>query len=53
MPRTMPKQPTLHIQVRVTPAEKAILQKRAAELGLTVSAYIRMKLIHEKPEAKP
>lgn len=36
---------TEHIQIRVTPAEKAKIEKAAAKAGLTVASYVRLSTL--------
>jgi hypothetical protein len=41
---------TFDIHIRVTPTEKQKLEKKAYDAGLSLSEYIRQRLIHEQPD---
>jgi len=43
---------TDEIKVKVTPETKTQIQKQAENLGLSVSAYGRMKLLEDLPRQK-
>jgi hypothetical protein len=42
-----------HINVRVTPQEKARFERKAKKCGLSLSAYLRMLAIGHEPKAVP
>lgn len=43
-----PKKKNTWTQIRLSPEEKEILQEKASALGLSISAYIRMKALFEQ-----
>mgnify|MGYP001282022965 CR=1 FL=1 len=38
-----------HINLKVSPEDKAILKNEAKSKGLSLSAYVRIKLLNSKP----
>lgn len=42
------RQPTFYVQVRLSKEEKAKLSKLAAEQGMSVSQYVRWKLLYQE-----
>lgn len=41
---------TFDIHIRVTSTEKQKLEKKAFDAGLSLSEYVRQRLIHEQPD---
>lgn len=46
------KQKLVNLQVRMSPAEHDRLKRLAEEHGMSVSAYVRWKLLYEKEDKK-
>ena len=45
------KEKTSRIDIRVSPADKAACELRAKEAGLTLSAWIRVRLLIDRAKA--